>query len=116
MEEKNQTWILWIILIIFLVWFLMDYFRKRNSYEGLDFAAGTTCTANTQCASEACGYYDPHKEERHCCSTNKMTQFMFKDWCTDLPSGNGCWTDAMCASSKCNFKGVPGIEGPGTCQ
>lgn len=107
MEEQNQmSWLLWIILIIFLVWFLMDYFRKRNYYEGLDdkYTPGNPCTSNDQCSSGACAVLSAGSEMKLCCPFDKIVNVDGVDHCGDLLPGTICKSPKVCKNGQCLYQ------------
>lgn len=72
-----------------------------------------SCTHNDQCANGACGYPFAGATQHVCCASGKLDTYFGNDYCTEMPSGTACWTDAMCASKDC--KGNWGGSKKGVC-
>jgi hypothetical protein len=60
-----------------------------------------SCVHNNQCSNGACGYPYAGASQHICCPSGKIDTFAGNDYCTEMPAGNECWTDAMCASKDC---------------
>lgn len=70
---------------------------------------GASCLTNDQCVpgtsgQGACGR--PNSTANHaqmiCCQSGKNDLYDFMDFCTEMPNGQACYTNAMCASGFCN--------------
>lgn len=104
MEEGNQmSWLLWTAVIIFLVWFILDFFRKNNYYEGLEnkYFPGNPCTLNDQCTTNACGSFVPGDSTMTCCPSDNTILFGARTYCSKLPNNERCFLNSQCASNKC---------------
>ena len=72
-------------------------------------SAGTSCSSNDQCASQACGRASAGSDAPLvCCLSSILIQsppsycepFGF-DYCNQMQNGTHCYLDAMCASGHC---------------
>lgn len=71
------------------------------------------CEQHADCSNNACGRQsgDPFAP-LWCCPSGDTTTVLDLAYCTDLPDGSTCRTDAMCASRYCRYYG--GLS-KGTC-
>jgi hypothetical protein len=69
---------------------------------------GASCTQDYECKSKACGRPEAGTDNLICCPSGKTDMYLGYDYCTEMPSGKKCWTDAMCASGDCvdNWSGI----------
>jgi hypothetical protein len=78
------------ILVILLVWWL----TRRPK--------GSTCSRDHECKNGACGRESAAPDAPLvCCASGKTTTYAFYDYCTGMPDGSVCWSDAMCAGGTC---------------
>ena len=66
---------------------------------------GATCSRNSQCANNACAIpYLTAPDEKVCCPYPGSQSYPFGNttFCTQLPVGYSCGTNAVCASGICN--------------
>jgi hypothetical protein len=73
---------------------------KKGKCSG-DGNVGMSCIRNNQCANKACGRLKAGTDSLVCCPSGQVTLYGGYDYCTKMPSGNLCWSDAMCASGTC---------------
>ena len=69
---------------------------------------GQSCGSNSDCKNNACGRRNAGGDDLICCPSNGITTYAFNDYCTGMPRGSVCWSDAMCGSDNCrgNLYGV----------
>ena len=81
---------------------------------------GQSCSRDSQCMSGrsgkgACGRPGAQSwSGLECCASGETDLFAFLDYCTEMPKGTLCYSDAMCASGFC-YGNKYGL-GVGTCQ
>lgn len=64
--------------------------------------AGYLCNSNSNCANGACGRLTAADGARLvCCPSGGYTTYGGYDYCTGMPDGSVCWSDAMCAAKYC---------------
>lgn len=81
------------------IFLYMNYFNLKDNSE---------CVHNSQCDSGACGYPAAGADKHICCPSKKVNTYAANDYCTEMPNGTACWSDAMCANGVCigNLGGV----------
>lgn len=63
---------------------------------------GATCDSNSQCNNKACGRETAAEHAiKVCCPSGDFSTYAGFDYCTQMPNGSVCWSDAMCASLYC---------------
>lgn len=63
---------------------------------------GATCTSNSDCENDACGRQTAATgAPLICCPSGGLDLYDFLDYCTEMPNGSVCLSDAMCASNNC---------------
>jgi hypothetical protein len=61
------------------------------------------CSSNSDCTNGACGRKTAADgAELICCPSGKTDLYGGFDYCTQMPKGSTCWSDAMCASGSCS--------------
>ena len=76
---------------------------------------GAACSSNNDCANGACGRAGAGAAPS-CCASGSTDTYMFHDYCTQLPPGTPCWTDAMCGDGSAGMcSGTLGVTA-GVCQ
>jgi hypothetical protein len=70
--------------------------------------AGSECTKNVECTNGACGRSEASAGVSTCCPSGVTDLYAGYDYCTGMPSGTSCWSDAMCAGGDCkgNWDGL----------
>lgn len=60
------------------------------------------CKSNSECSNKACGRVTAaDNAPLVCCKSGALDLYAGYDYCTQMPSGSICWSDAMCASGGC---------------
>ncbi len=60
------------------------------------------CSSNSDCSRGACGRSSAaNGAPKVCCSSGSVTTYGGYDYCSQLASGQQCWTDSMCGSGNC---------------
>lgn len=78
-------------------------------------AAGAACTANGDCANNACARATAAEGTGlSCCASGATTLYAGYDYCTKMPKGSTCRSDAMCNSGNCSGN-LSGLQ-RGTCD
>lgn len=73
-----------------------------EGFEAPKKAAGETCDADSDCANDACGRATAAEGAgKVCCPSGSAPMFAGYDYCSQMPDGSACWSDAMCASEVC---------------
>ena len=69
---------------------------------------GAVCTSNNECANRACARPNADTDAQICCFGDSTDLFDFRLYCTGMPAGSSCRSDAMCASGNCrgNLGGI----------
>lgn len=63
---------------------------------------GDSCSLDSECKNDACGRPNAKTSDLECCASGSVTRYLLKDYCTEMPDGTDCRTDAMCKSdSRC---------------
>lgn len=63
---------------------------------------GASCSSNIDCANTACGRANASSgTPLTCCASGATDVYGGYDYCTGMPSGYVCWSDAMCQSNDC---------------
>lgn len=75
---------------------------------------GQSCTCNNQCFNSACGRLEAGADSLVCCPSGENDMYAGFDYCTKMPDGNACFSDAMCASGFC--EGNNGGVAKGKCS
>jgi hypothetical protein len=78
-------------------------------------AVGEACSIDSDCGNDACGR--PTAADgagKVCCPSGDTTRFGGFDYCTRMPEGATCWSDAQCDSNMV-CKGNGGGTQRGTC-
>ena len=72
-------------------------------------AVGERCSWNNNCANDACGRETADESNNNkliCCPSGKVVQSSLiagaRDYCSNMPSGTACYSDASCASGECD--------------
>ena len=60
---------------------------------------GAACSSNDDCANSACGRAGAGAAPT-CCASGSTDSYWSYDYCTQLPPGTPCWTDAMCGDGS----------------
>lgn len=75
------------------------------------------CSHNNECKNNACGRITAaDNAPLVCCKSNHLDSYWGYDYCTQMPDGSICWSDAMCAAGYCKNnaggtkKGICGRE------
>jgi hypothetical protein len=63
-------------------------------------APNASCSSNDDCENGACGRFGAGGK-LVCCPSGNYELYGGYDYCTNLPVGTSCWSDAMCASNMC---------------
>ena len=58
---------------------------------------GDACVSNAECISKACGRTTAASGAKTQCCEHGYTTFGGYDYCTKMPDGAVCWSDAMCS-------------------
>jgi hypothetical protein len=75
-------------------------FRKGTCRGHLNVNDG--CESNRQCLNGACGRETAADgAPLQCCPSGQIGQYAGYDYCTQMPGGSTCWSDAQCASGNC---------------
>jgi len=78
-------------------------------------AAGQPCTSNSDCKNNTCGRQTAADgAPLVCCPSGDTRTYGGYDYCSNMPNGSTCWSDAMCASDYCG--GNAGGLQRGTCE
>jgi hypothetical protein len=86
--------------------------RKGKCGKGI---VNDSCGINNDCKNGACGRATAADgAELTCCKSGKTQMFGGFDYCTDMPDGSVCWSDAMCQSGLCDGNG--GGTSKGVCK
>jgi glycerophosphoryl diester phosphodiesterase len=92
---------------------LSDYCRGNNSGTNKGTCGkleiNLACQSNSDCKGGACGRATADDQAgRLCCPSGKTSTYAGFDYCTGMPSGTRCWSDAMCNSGDCkgNASGI----------
>lgn len=87
------------------------YGAKRGVCVG-DTPVGGACHANDECANRACGRQTAASgAPLICCPSGDTDTWWAHDYCTKMPNGAVCGTDAMCTSGYCRGNTGPGRTG-----
>ena len=88
---------------------------QRGTCAPTKLPVGSKCSSNFQCQNDACGRQTAEKgAPLICCPSNNIDTYFSFDYCTQMPNGSTCWTDAMCASNNCKGN-LDGLQ-RGTCS
>jgi len=73
-----------------------------------------TCSRDEDCLGSQCARKNAGVDTLICCPSNKSSTYAGFSYCSGMPDGNACWSDAMCAGGLCtgNAEGVK----KGTCM
>lgn len=78
-----------------------------NSYDASDARwycngqnVGQSCAIDANCVNSACGR-ESAGGNKVCCPSNNTERYGGYDYCTEMPNGNACFSNAMCASGAC---------------
>lgn len=63
---------------------------------------GKICDTKNDCGGTACARPSAETDALVCCPSGQSTAGPAGVYCTDMPAGSYCYTDAMCASGKCS--------------
>lgn len=63
---------------------------------------GMACTADAECSTGACAYLQRADTAYHCCPSGHWATYAANPYCTQMPNGNLCWSNAQCASGHCD--------------
>ena len=76
---------------------------------------GESCKHNSQCANNKCGRETAIKDAPTTCCPDgtHLDNYGGYDYCSGMPTGSKCWSNAMCKNGNC--KGGS-IFGRGTCN
>lgn len=104
------------IICIFLFAIVSSALDKGDTtvsqFSTAQLPVGAACHRDNECANGACGR--PGADTAlACCDSGHTSSYWFHDYCTGLPQGTPCWTDAMCGKGSC--EGVSGFT-HGTCK
>lgn len=110
----NSWWIpiFWVFLVIIIITGLLVWMGSSNkttsvlpspmSIYGANLPVGATCDSNSQCNNNVCGYQSGATgAPLICCPSGQSDLFGGFNFCTQIPNGSPCWSDAMCASGVC---------------
>ena len=63
---------------------------------------GKPCSKNCDCVNNACGRGTAaDNAPLICCPGGQTDLYGGFDYCTGMPTGSVCWSDAMCANGDC---------------
>lgn len=80
-----------------------------------NWPAGHVCEFGPNCSGGACGRLTATSGAAlACCPSGKTDLYAGYEYCTGMPPGSACWSDAMCASGQCS--GNAGGLRRGTCS
>lgn len=78
-------------------------------------AVGESCDSNVDCKNNSCGRRSAADgAPKVCCPSGATSTYAGFDYCSQLPNGSSCWSDAMCASDECGGN-LGGLQ-RGTCE
>ena len=63
---------------------------------------GAACSEDKNCANGTCAHYGKGGPLQCCPVANGSELYGGYDYCTSLPDGTPCWSDAMCTSGLCD--------------
>ena len=64
---------------------------------------GDACETNSDCRRNACVRANAaDNAPLTCCASGEYTTYAGYDYCTKMPKGSVCWSDAMCSSGNCS--------------
>lgn len=79
------------------------------------FDVGESCSIDADCKNNACARETAaDNAPKTCCSSGKNSRYAGYDYCSEMPNGSTCWSDAMCASKTCKGN-LSGLR-KGTCK
>ena len=89
----------------------------RNGVTYCGLPPGSNCSANDQCSTNACAYFQAGAQQTTCCNSSVTDRIVgLGTFCTNLSPGELCWSNSMCAAES-SCVGVNIIEErPGYCQ
>ena len=86
-----------IVVIALVIFIIYKIFRRKN------LPVGAICSSNSDCKNKACGRQTAADDTKLiCCPSANTDLYAFHDYCTGMPNGSVCWSDAMCASGNCS--------------
>ena len=90
---------------------------QKGTCSSTSKVVGEACSSNTDCANNACGRPTAADGAAlECCSSGGIVTYGGYDYCTEMPEGATCWSDAMCKAGIANCKGNAGGLQKGTCS
>lgn len=103
-----------IVIIILIICVIFNICNKKSKktehfyYKGGNHSiqSGGACDDNDDCANSACARQTAADgETTTCCPSGDYGRYPLvfgPKYCTNMPSGSTCWTDAQCASGSCS--------------
>ena len=69
---------------------------------------GAACSSDSDCSNNACGRENAGVDaSKVCCPYGGPSEtYAGYSYCTNMPNGNHCFSDAMCASQICSSNGI----------
>ena len=105
------------IVCIMLYAIITNAYEKSDttvaSFSSAQLPVGGACKSNKDCVNGACGRAGAGGA-LNCCASGNTDSYMFYDYCTKMPSGTPCWSDAMCSNGSCQKNHGPFKHG--TCK
>lgn len=78
-----------------------EFFTPTTSNSMIGYGQ-SECASNSECSNKACGRITAADHAPLvCCKSGATHLYAGYDYCTQMPSGSICWSDAMCASGSC---------------
>ena len=75
---------------------------QKGTCSSTSKAAGEPCSSNSDCANKACGRPTAASGATlECCSSGGTGTYAGYNYCTQMPNGSTCWSNAQCASDNC---------------